>query len=188
VRPISSAFAVHCRPASAPDFSLRELFVPFKVGDKVAYPHHGAAVIERREKVTFGGESRDYFVLRIAFGDLTLKVPIDSTEQVGLRAIIDQDEVEEVFAVLRKPCGREPTNWSRRFKNNVEKLKSGDIYQVAELVRNLSRREQEKHLSAGEKRLLVNSRRVLVSELRLAIDVSEEEAEGTLDEILAQTP
>ena len=134
--------------------------MPFKVGDKVAYPHHGAAVIERKEKVEAFGQSRDCFVLRIAFGDLTLKVPIDNADEVGLRAIIDRDEVDEVFALLGKPCGREPANWSRRFKNNVEKLKSGDIYQVAELVRNLSRHEQEKHLSAGEKRLLVNSRRV----------------------------
>jgi CarD family transcriptional regulator len=161
--------------------------VPFKVGDKVAYPHHGAAVIERKEKVEAFGQSRDCFVLRIAFGDLTLKVPIDNADEVGLRAIIDRDEVDEVFELLGKPCGREPANWSRRFKNNVEKLKSGDIYQVAELVRNLSRREQEKHLSAGEKRLLVNSRRVLVSELRLAMDVSEEDAESALDEILTKS-
>ncbi len=157
----------------------------FDVGDKVVYPHHGAAVIEKREKMTVFGEEREYFVLRIAYGDLTLKVPADGTDEVGLRAVIDQDEVAEVFAVLRKTGAREPTNWSRRFKNHVEKLKSGDIYQVAEVVRNLSRREQEKHLSAGEKRLLVNARRVLVSELIYAIDVSEEEAEVKLSEVLA---
>ncbi len=157
----------------------------FVVGDKVVYPHHGAAVIERREKVVAFGQTRDYFVLRIDHGNLTLKVPADGTEEVGLRLIIDQDEVEEVFAVLRKPIGREPTNWSRRFKNNVEKLKSGDIYQIAELVRNLSRREQDKHLSAGEKRMLINSRRVLVSELRLATNVPVEEAERQLDEVLS---
>jgi CarD family transcriptional regulator len=162
-----------------------ESFVSFAVGDKVVYPHHGAAVIERREKVMAFGQTRDYFVLRIEHGNLTLKVPADATDEVGLRLIIDQDEVEEVFAVLRKPIGREPTNWSRRFKNNVEKLKSGDIYQIAELVRNLSRREQDKHLSAGEKRMLVNSRRVLVSELRLATNVPVEEAERQLDEVLS---
>jgi CarD family transcriptional regulator len=162
-----------------------ETFVSFAVGDKVVYPHHGAAVIERREKVVAFGQTRDYFVLRIEHGNLTLKVPADATDEVGLRLIIDEDEVEEVFAVLRKPIGREPTNWSRRFKNNVEKLKSGDIYQIAELVRNLSRREQDKHLSAGEKRMLVNSRRVLVSELRLATNVPVEEAERQLDEVLS---
>lgn len=158
----------------------------FDVGDKVVYPHHGAAVIERREQVIFAGEKRDYLVLRIEHGDLTLKVPADSAEEVGLRGVIDHDEVEEVFAVLSRQGVREPTNWSRRFKNHVEKLKSGDIYQVAEVVRNLSHREQEKHLSAGEKRLLVNSRRVLVSELVLAIDITDEEAESRLDEVLTK--
>ena len=157
----------------------------FDVGDKVVYPHHGAAVIERREKVVAFGEEREYLVLKIAYGDLTLKVPADNTDEVGLRWVIDHDEVEEVFAVLRKKEARMPTNWSRRFKNHVEKLKSGDIYQVAEVVRNLSLREKEKHLSAGEKRMLVNARRVLVSELTFAIDLTEEEAESKLDEVLA---
>ena len=157
----------------------------FEVGDKVVYPHHGAAIIEKRETMTVFGEERDYFVLRIAYGDLTLKVPADNTEEVGLRGVIDEDEVAEVFAVLQKTGAREPTNWSRRFKNHVEKLKSGDVYQVAEVVRNLSRREQEKHLSAGEKRLLINARRVLVSELTFAIGLTEEQADAKLDEVLA---
>ena len=159
----------------------------FKVGDKVVYPHHGAAVVEKRETKVAFGQKREYLVLRLAYGDLTLMVPADNTEGVGLREVINDEEVEEVFAVLRKKEARMPTNWSRRYKNHVEKLKSGDIYQVAELVRNLSRREQEKHLSAGEKRLLVNSRRVLVSELRLAMDVSEEDAESALDAILTKS-
>lgn len=159
--------------------------MPFDVGDKVVYPHHGAAIIERRETVVAFGEEREYFVLKIAHGDLTLKVPADNTDEIGLRDVIDHDEVEEVFSVLRKTGTREPTNWSRRYKNHVEKLKSGDIYQVAEVVRNLSIREKEKHLSAGEKRLLLSARRVLVSELTFAIDISEEEAELKLDEVLA---
>jgi CarD family transcriptional regulator len=159
--------------------------MPFDVGDKVVYPHHGAAIIEKRETMTVMGEERDYLVLRIPYGDLTVKVPADSADEVGLRDVIDQEEVEEVFSVLRKTGAREPTNWSRRFKNHVEKLKSGDIYQVAEVVRNLSVREKDKHLSAGEKRLLVNARRVLVSELIFAIDITEEEAEVKLDEVLA---
>src|SRR6266536_5512029 len=104
----------------------------FDVGDKVVYPHHGAATIERREKKEAFGEKRDYLVLRLAYGDLTLMVPADNAEEIGLREVINDEEVEEVFAVLRKKEARMPTNWSRRFKNHVEKLKSGDIYQVAE--------------------------------------------------------
>jgi len=159
--------------------------VSFAVGDKVVYPQHGAAVIERLERLVTFGEARDYFVLRISHGDLTLKVPTDQVDEVGLRSIIGPDELDDVLEVLRRPGGREPTNWSRRFKNNVEKLKSGDIYQVAELVRNLSRREQDKHLSAGEKRLLVNSRRLLASELGLVSGSTEAEAETMLDDIFA---
>jgi CarD family transcriptional regulator len=156
----------------------------FDVGDRVVYPHHGAAVIERRETKQAFGEEREYLVLRLAYGDLTLMVPADNTDEVGLRDIINDDEVEEVFAVLRKKEARMPTNWSRRFKNHVEKLKSGDIYQVAEVVRNLTLRDNEKGLSAGEKRMLTKARQILVSELTFAIDVSEQEAEAKLDEVL----
>ena len=157
----------------------------FDVGDKVVYPHHGAAVVEKRENKTAFGEEREYLVLRLAYGDLVLSVPSDNTEEVGLRDVINDEEVEEVFAVLRKKEARMPTNWSRRFKNHVEKLKSGDIYQVAEVVRNLSLREADKGLSAGEKRMLAKARQILVSELTFALNVDEEEAESRLDEALA---
>ncbi len=156
----------------------------FDVGDKVVYPHHGAAVIQSRERMTVFGEDREYLVLKLAFGDLTLKVPADNTDEVGLREVINDEEVEEVFAVLRKKEARMPTNWSRRFKNHVEKLKSGDVYQVAEVVRNLSLREKDKGLSAGEKRMLAKARQILTSELTFALGVSEEEAERQLDEAL----
>ena len=130
------------------------------------------------------GEQREYLVLRLAYGDLTLKVPVESTGNVGIREVINDEEVEEVFAVLRKKDVRMPTNWSRRYKNHVEKLKSGDIYQVAEVVRNLSNRDKDKGLSAGEKRMLNRARQILVSELTFAIGVSEAEAEKKLDEAL----
>ena len=157
----------------------------FDVGDKVVYPHHGAATIEKREKMVAFGEEREYLVLRLAYGDLTLKVPADNTDSVGLRDVINDEEVEEVFAVLRKKEARMPTNWSRRFKNHVEKMKSGDIYQVAEVVRNLSIRDKDKGLSAGEKRMLAKARQILTSELTFALNVNEEEAEQRLDEALA---
>src|SRR5580700_10294432 len=156
----------------------------FDVGDKVVYPHHGAAVVERRELKEAFGKKQEYLVLRLAYGDLTLMVPSDNTDDVGLREVINDEEVEEVFAVLRKKDVRMPTNWSRRYKNHVEKLKSGDIYQVAEVVRNLSNRDKDKGLSAGEKRMLNRARQILVSELTFAIGVNEAEAEKTLDEAL----
>ena len=124
-------------------------------------------------------------MLRLAYGDLTLMVPADNTDEVGLREVINDEEVEEVFAVLRKKEARMPTNWSRRFKNHVEKLKSGDIYQVAEVVRNLSLRDKDKGLSAGEKRMLSKARQILVSELSFALEVPESEAEAKLDAALS---
>jgi CarD family transcriptional regulator len=161
--------------------------MPFAVGDKVVYPHHGAAIIEAKEKRVFEEKKTDYFVLRITYGDLKVSIPVDKAEEIGLRDVINDEEVEEVFTVLRKKEARMPTNWSRRFKNHVEKLKSGDIYQVAEVVRNLSLREADKGLSAGEKRMLARARQILVSELTFALNVDEESAEVRLDEVLDGT-
>ncbi len=158
--------------------------MPFDVGDKVVYPHHGAAVVERREIIEAFGDTKEYLVLRLAYGDLILRVPTDNTDEVGLREVINDEEVEEVFAVLRKKDVRMPTNWSRRYKNHVEKLKSGDIYQVAEVVRNLSNRDKDKGLSAGEKRMLTRARQILVSELTFALGVDEVEAQKRLDDEL----
>jgi len=157
----------------------------FAVGDKVVYPHHGAAIIEGKEKRAFDGKKTDYFILRITYGDLKVSIPVEKADEIGLREVINDEEVEEVFAVLRKKEARMPTNWSRRFKNHVEKLKSGDIYQVAEVVRNLSLREADKGLSAGEKRMLARARQILVSELTFALNVDEEMAESRLDDVLA---
>lgn len=156
----------------------------FDIGDDVVYPRHGAAVVERREVHSAFGAEREYLVLRLPSSDLTLMVPVDNTEGVGLRKVINLEEVTEVFAVLAKKDARMPTNWSRRYKNHVEKLKSGDVYQVAEVVRNLSIRDRDDHLSAGEKRMQSTARQILVSELIIAIGVSEAEAEERLDAAL----
>jgi len=148
----------------------------FKVGDRVVYPHHGAAVIEKKEKLSIGGETKEVFVLRVASSDLVIKVPVAQAENVGMRPPISAEDVDDLFQLLGKKDVREPTNWSRRFKNRPEKLKSGDVYQVAEVVRNLALREVSKGLSAGEKSMLMKARQVLVSELSFALDVSEDEA------------
>jgi len=156
----------------------------FHVGDKVVYPHHGAAIIQGLEEKELYGETKTYFVLRLAYGDLTLMVPADNTEEVGIRDVIPRTELDKVFKVLKAKECRMPSNWSRRFKTHVEKLRSGDIYQVAEVVRNLARREKEKGLSAGEKRMLSRARQILVSEVTFAAGVDEDEAEKMLDKVL----
>ena len=157
----------------------------YAVGDTVVYPHHGAAVIEKRERRNLAGEERDYLVLRLTYGDLTLMVPADACEEVGLRDVCSKKEVDAVWDVLREREFSMPTNWSRRFKANYEKLKSGDIFQVAEVVRNLALREREKGLSAGEKRMLTKARQILVSELSAAIKKTEEDTEELIEEVLA---
>ncbi len=158
----------------------------FHKGDKVVYPHHGAAVIEDLVERELQGEKRTYFKLKLAQGDLTLMVPVDNTAEVGLRGVVSKREVKKVFEVLREEESQMPTNWSRRFKTNVEKIKSGDIYQVAEVVRNLSIREKAKGLSAGEKRMLSRARQILISELTFAFDQPEVEVEGMLDRVLEE--
>src|SRR5271154_7104693 len=137
-RPVQASSAQYRRSSACPCGRSRSTQkgalspVSFKVGDKVVYPHHGAAVIEKRETKVAFGEKREYLVLRLAYGDLILNVPANNTEGGGLREVINDEEVEEGFAVLRKKEARMPTNWSRRYKNPSEKLRSGDIYQVAE--------------------------------------------------------
>ena len=157
----------------------------FTVGDTVVYPHHGAATIEAIEKRTIKGVERDYLVLRVAQGDLTVRVPSENVDLVGVRDVVNQEGLDRVFDVLRQPYTEEPTNWSRRYKANLEKLASGDVNKVAEVVRDLWRRDQERGLSAGEKRMLAKARQILVGELALAENTDDAKAEIILDEVLA---
>ncbi|WP_007023093.1 MULTISPECIES: CarD family transcriptional regulator [Saccharomonospora] len=159
----------------------------FKVGETVVYPHHGAALIEAIETRVIKGEEKQYLVLKVAQGDLTVRVPADNAEVVGVRDVVNQDGLNHVFDVLRTPHTDEPTNWSRRYKANVEKLASGDVNKVAEVVRDLWRREKDRGLSAGEKRMLAKARQILVSELALAEGTDEGKAEVLLDEVLDTT-
>ncbi|MFZ5851844.1 MAG: CarD family transcriptional regulator [Actinomycetota bacterium] len=156
----------------------------FQVGETVVYPHHGAALIEAIETRTIKGEERLYLVLKVAQGDLTVRVPADNVDLVGVRDVVGEEGLSRVFEVLRTPYTEEPTNWSRRYKANLEKLASGDVIKVAEVVRDLWRREKDRGLSAGEKRMLAKARQILVSELALAENTNEDKAEAVLDEIL----
>jgi len=158
----------------------------FTVGETVVYPNHGAAVIEAIEQRTIKGEDREYLVLRIvAQQDLVVRVPACNLDLVGVRDVVDKDGLDRVFDVLRAEHVEEPTNWSRRYKANLEKLHSGDVMKVSEVVRDLWRRERDRGLSAGEKRMLAKARQILVSELALAEHTNEDKAETMLDEVLA---
>ncbi|EYT55880.1 CarD family transcriptional regulator [Leucobacter sp. UCD-THU] len=158
----------------------------FEVGETVVFPHHGAARIIDVKKRKLGGEEKLFLKLQVDQGDLTIEVPAENCELVGVRDVIDKEGLERVFEVLRAPFTEEPTNWSRRYKANTEKLASGDVIKVSEVVRDLWRRDQEvRSLSAGEKRMLAKARQILVSELALAEKTDEEKASEVLDQVLA---
>ena len=149
----------------------------FKVGEVVVYPHHGAAKIADIEQREIGGETLDYLVLQILQSDLEVRVPIKNAELVGVRDVVNEVGLQRVFSVLRETDVEEAGNWSRRYKANQERLASGDINKVAEVVRDLWRRDQGKGLSAGEKRMLGKARQILVGELALAEPVDEKKVE-----------
>ena len=155
----------------------------FKVGEVVVYPHHGAAVIEDIEERQMGGEKLEYLVLHINQSDLVVRVPIKNAKNVGVRDVVGKEGLEKVLSVLREEDVEEAGNWSRRYKANQERLASGDINKVAEVVRDLWRRDQGKGLSAGEKRMLGKARHILVGELALAKPVDEKKADTMLEEI-----
>lgn len=157
----------------------------FNIGDKVVYPMHGAGVIEAIEEKEVLGERRLYYILRLPVGDMKVMIPITNCKEVGLRSVVGQDEVQKVFKILRSNGSTMSTNWNRRYRANLEKIKSGNIYEVAEVVRNLIQRDKEKGLSSGEKKMLENARQILISELVLATEMEEDKAQMMLDKILA---
>jgi CarD family transcriptional regulator len=156
----------------------------FRKGDTVVYPRHGAAVIEDLVEREVFGERRSYFKLRLPHGSLTLMVPVDSTALVGLRRVVSLDEVDKVFDLLREDEGWMLGTWGQRYRINLAKVVSGDIYQLAEVVRDLSLKQRGKVLPSAEKRMLAKSREILLSELTFAVGSTEEYAEAMMDEVL----
>src|SRR5215213_7530174 len=156
----------------------------FKVGDKVVYPHHGAGTVVKRESREVLGQEREYLTIQILHNDMTVNVPSENCERVGLRKVIDGEMVERVLEVLHGDGTKMPKNWNRRFKYNRDKMKTGDIFELAEVVRNLSLRDQEKGLSTGEKQMFVKAKKILASELMYARGTDEEETAVWLEEEL----
>ena len=157
----------------------------FKVGDKVVYPHHGAGTVVKKEQREVLGAKREYLTIKILHNDMTVNVPCENAEKVGLRRVIDEQMVEKVLKALQGSGTVMPKNWNRRFKHNRDKMKTGDIFELAEVVRNLSLRDHEKGLSTGEKQMFVKAKKILASELMYAKAMDEAEAGVWLDDVLA---
>ena len=156
----------------------------YRIGDKVVYPHHGAGTVVKREKREVLGEKREYLTIKILHNDMTVNVPADNAERVGLRKVIDEEAVKKVVKYLTSGGTEMPKNWNRRFKHNRDKMKTGDIYELAEVVRNLSLRDGEKGLSTGEKQMYVKAKKILASELMYAKNLSEDDAIAWLEGVL----
>ena len=157
---------------------------PFKVRDKVVYPHHGAATIIKREKIEFAGEKQEYYVLQVATDQLTLRVPVDSAIERGVRPVISKNKARQVFATFKDEPQEAGANWSRWYKLLTEKINSGDIFQVAEVVRDLTYAQQVKGISPALKRMLAKARLIIVSELQFSLALSEEKTIEKLDRTL----
>ncbi|NLW21781.1 MAG: CarD family transcriptional regulator [Tissierellia bacterium] len=154
----------------------------FNIGDKVVYPMHGAGIIEGIEEKEILGEKRKYYVMRMPIGDMKVMIPVDNVEEIGIREIIDREDLQKVLTILKGEQTSMPQNWNRRYRANMEKIKSGDIFEIATVVRNLMLRDQEKSLSTGERKMLNSAKQMLISEIVLVVDLSQEETEKLIDE------
>ena len=152
----------------------------YNVGDKVVYPMHGAGVIDAIEEKEILGEKQSYYILKMP-GEVKVMVPILTAEEHGIRNVIDKAEAEKVINVLEQDETEMEKNWNKRYRENMDKMKSGNIYEIADVVRNLSFKQKEKGLSTGEKKMLYNAKQILVSELVLAEHATQDEVEELVD-------
>jgi CarD family transcriptional regulator len=169
------------------DISREIECIDFAVGDNVVYPHHGAGQVIKKEEKDILGEKRQYLTIKILHNDMTVMVPCENAGKAGLRRVIDEETVKKVLSVLGADVSEMPKNWNRRFKHNRDKIKTGDIYELADVVRNLAIREQDKGLSTGEKQMFTRAKKILASELMYALEMGEEQAEAHLDDLLQRS-
>lgn len=154
----------------------------FKIGDKIVYPMHGAGVIDAIEKIDFMGEEKEYYILKMPIGEMDISVPADNMKDANIRFIISKEEGKEVLEILDDKPTEMNTNWTKRYRDNQDILKTGDIFEIAKMVRNLAILDSDKGLSTTEKKLLNRARRILASELVMAGSLDKKEAERMIDE------
>ena len=165
------------------DMKWREK-VMFSVGDKIVYPMQGAGVIQGIEEKKILGQTRQYYTLKLPGNDINIMIPVDSSESIGIREVLPEEEMRKILDVLSADSTPMDPNWNRRYRENMEKLKSGDINQVAGVVRNLVRNDRVKSLSTGERKLLNGAKKILLSEFVLSMGITWEEAESMVEEAI----
>lgn len=156
----------------------------FIIGDKIVYPMHGAGIVEGIEEKKILGEIRRYYILKVPCGDMKIMIPVDTSDDIGVRRIISEATLTDVMSTLEDDTSDMPANWNRRYRENMEKLKTGDAVEVAAVVRNLVRMDREKKLSTGEKKMLSNARQILLSEIILVRGVGQTEANDMIDQAI----
>ncbi len=157
----------------------------FNVGDKIVYPMHGAGVIESIEEKEILGQKQNYYIVRMPFGDMKVMIPINSVNEIGIREVIDSKDVDKVISILRNEDKSQVSNWNKRYRENMSRIKSGDIFEVADVVRMLMIRDKEKGLSTGERKMLNSAKQILISELVLAKGMDKDEIENIIDNYFA---
>jgi len=163
---------------------VEEGFLMFNLGDKVVYPMHGAGIIESMESKEVLGETKNYYVLKMPIGEMKLMIPVDNVNNIGLRNIIDEDTVDEVIKILKQGAVLSDSNWNKRFRDNMLKMKTGNIFEVAEVVRDLTFRDREKGLSSGEKKMLISAKQMVTSEIALSTNEDGAGVQEFLDKII----
>ena len=154
----------------------------FSIGDKIVYPMHGAGVIESIEEKEILGEKKRYYVMKMPVGDMKVMIPINNVDGIGIRDVIDKNDADKVFESLKKRCDEQTSNWNKRYRENMSKIKSGNIFEVAEVVKSLLTRERQKGLSTGERNLLNSAKQILISELVLAKNMNPVDVEDIINE------
>lgn len=152
----------------------------YQIGDRIAHPLHGAGVISGIETRRMGGSSRDYYVMRIPKGDMLVMIPVDACDAVGIRPIIDSGEAENIFSCIRTLEISDNQNWNKRYRENMLRIRSGDLMEVAAVIKSLVRRDSERGLSTGERKMLHSAKQILISEIVLSSGASYDEVEERL--------
>ena len=156
----------------------------YQIGDRILYPMHGAGIIREIEKREILGSVKEYYILHVPCGDMKVMIPVDNCDAIGVRPIVSEEEIRTAMDILKQDSTQMIGNWNKRYRENMEKIKTGDITLVAEIVRNLTRIDRENRLSAGEKKMLTNVRKILQSEIMLVRNIDEQEARRIIDDAI----